>query len=62
MSEIRTSEIRTKFCSVFQTERSDFGHLMYFKNETKKSEENFNVKQVRLKFEPVQQGLIRKMI
>ena len=23
------SEIRTKFCLVFQTERSDFGHLLY---------------------------------
>ena len=28
MSEIRTSEIRTKFCSVFQAERSDFRHLL----------------------------------
>ena len=29
MSEIQMSEIQTKFCSVFQTERSDFGHLLY---------------------------------
>ena len=29
MSEIQTSEIRTKFRLVFQTERSDFGHLLY---------------------------------
>ena len=29
-SEIRTSDIRTKFRLVFQTERSDFGHLLYF--------------------------------
>ena len=33
MSEIRTSEIRTKFHSVFQTERSDFGHLLYFEDQ-----------------------------
>ena len=26
---VRTSEIQTKFCLVFQTERSDFGHLLY---------------------------------
>ena len=32
MSEIRASEIRTKFRLVFQTERSDFGHLLYFKS------------------------------
>ena len=29
LSEIWTSEIRTKFCSVFQTKRLDFGHLLY---------------------------------
>ena len=29
MSEIQTSKIQTKFCLVFQTERSDFGHLLY---------------------------------
>ena len=27
----RMSEIRTKFRTVFQTERSDFGHLLYLK-------------------------------
>ena len=35
--KIQTSEIRTKFRSVFQTERSDFGHLLY-KSETKNRE------------------------
>ena len=31
MSEIQTSEIITEFCLVFQTERSDFGHLLFNK-------------------------------
>ena len=30
MSEIWTSEIWTKFCSVFHTECSDFGHLLLY--------------------------------
>ena len=32
MSEIRTSEIRNKFCSVFQMEYADYRHLLRTKN------------------------------
>ena len=32
MSKIRMSKIRTKFCLVFQTEHSDFGHLLYYRS------------------------------